>query len=317
MANAAALLIAPRTLLPNMGPVARAAENVRELSVAIDYRVQLEHLIDELSVLADRRSRADVARYLDEWFRHRDVRGVIDATPGGSERVLKQALREYSLFVPTPASNASDPISLLRIILLQQLDLAWWAATSDFADNRSIASSPEVVDLRSLRAAGGVRFGFGIASDRLVKRARDYVVQRALPAREPRGPGLPFHHARPEIVAVLNELAGKVALLAPPRTPPIWVNSIVRSVRHQSRLRDLGFTALLPSAHCRGWAADVEMSWFDRFAASGALREVLLDYQASGVLNVIDEGRAWHLCLAPHAVSRYSAGISVYRTPGL
>ena len=219
MANASALLIAPRGLLPNIGPVARAAENVRELSVAIDYRVQLEHLIDELSVLSDRRSRADVARYLDEWFRHPDVRRVIDATPGGSERVLKQALREYSLFVPSPASNASDPVSLVRIILLQQLDLAWWAATPDFADARSIAFSPEVVDLKSLRASGGVRFGFGIASDGLIKRARDYAVQRALPASEPRGPGLPFQHARPEIVAVLNELADKVALAGAAHDP--------------------------------------------------------------------------------------------------
>ncbi len=299
-----------------MGPVARAAENVRELSVAIDYRAQLEHLIDELSVLSARRTRADVARHLDEWFRHPDVRRIIDATPGGSDRVLKQALREYSLFVPSPASNASDPISLVRIILLQQIDLAWWAASADFPDARSIAYSPQVVDLKSLRASGGVRFGFGIASDRLIKRARDYAVQRALPDREPRGPGLPFHHARPEIVAVLNELADRVASQAPPQTPRIWVNSIVRSVHHQSRLRDLGFTALLPSAHCRGWAADVEMTWFERFGASGALREVLLDYQDAGVLNVIDEGRAWHLCLAPHAVARYTAGVSVFRTPG-
>ena len=89
----------------------------------------------------------------------------------------------------------------------------------------------------------------------------------------------------------------------------------MRSVHHQGRLRDLGFTALLPSAHCRGWAADVEMTWFERFGANGALRDVLLDYQASGVLNVIDEGRAWHLCLAPHAVARYAAGIFVFRTP--
>jgi hypothetical protein len=113
------------------------------------------------------------------------------------------------------------------------------------------------------------------------------------------------------MVAVLNEVADRVALLAPPAAPPIWVNSIVRSVAHQRRLQQLGFTALLPSAHCCGWAADIELAWFDRFQAAAALRDVLFDYQASGVLNVIDEGRAWHLCLAPHARDRYRGGHTV------
>ena len=41
------------------------------------------------------------------------------------------------------------------------------------------------------------------------------------------------------------------------------------------------------------------------------MRSVLLEYSDSGVLNVIDEGRAWHVCLAPHAVARYSmSGLS-------
>jgi hypothetical protein len=116
------------------------------------------------------------------------------------------------------------------------------------------------------------------------------------------------------MVAVLNEVADRVALLAPPTAPAIWVNSIVRSVAHQRRLQQLGFTALLPSAHCRGWAADIELAWFDRFQAAAALRDVLFDYQASGELNVIDEGRAWHLCLAPHARDRYRRNHAVVLT---
>ena len=78
---------------------------------------------------------------------------------------------------------------------------------------------------------------------------------------------------------------------------------MVRSVVHQRGYAPSGFTALLPSAHCQGWAADVELAWFERFGAREALREVLLEYADSGVLNVIDEGRAWHVCLAPHAVA--------------
>ena len=100
--------------------------------------------------------------------------------------------------------------------------------------------------------------------------------------------------------------ASPLVELAPAGTPVIRVNSIVRTVEHQNHLKTLGFSALSPSAHCRGWAADIEVTWFERFGAAGALREVLLDYLDRGVLNVIDEGRAWHICLSPDHAARYA-----------
>ena len=59
---------------------------------------------------------------------------------------------------------------------------------------------------------------------------------------------------------------------SPPGTPPLWVTSLTRSVGHQRHLRSLGYAALLPSAHCVGYAADVEMSWFRRFGADQAAK---------------------------------------------
>ena len=105
--------------------------------------------------------------------------------------------------------------------------------------------------------------------------------------------------ARPQAVALLNQIATQFASVAPPGTPPLWVTSLARSVEHQRRLRALGYAALLPSSHCVGYAADVEMAWFRRFGAQEALQEVLLEHQRSGDVNVIDEGQAWHVCLRP------------------
>ena len=110
------------------------------------------------------------------------------------------------------------------------------------------------------------------------------------------------------MLGLLNEIAAAVAAIAPSGTPPIRVNSIVRTVEHQNHLKALGFSALSPSAHCRGWAADIEVTWFERFDAADSLREVLLDYLDRGVLNVIDEGRAWHVCLSPEFAHRYASG---------
>lgn len=247
-----------------------------------------------------------IARQLARWLDDAEVSWVADRVPGGGDRIIEQALEEYLNFTPSEAPAAGDPVSVMRIVLLQQIDVAWWAGTPGFVDDEAINSSLDLLDMRPMRETGQVRFAFGIGSDQLLRRARDFAVQRLRPNREPRGPGLACQLARPELIALLNEMSDQLALAAPPGTPPLWVNSMVRSVVHQRRLRTLGFTALLPSAHCQGWAADLELAWFERFGARAALRELLLDYAEAGVLNVIDEGRAWHICLAPHAVARYS-----------
>ena len=116
-----------------------------------------------------------------------------------------------------------------------------------------------------------------------------------------------FTEIRPAMLALLNEIADRTAAACPPRTPPLWVTSVTRTVEHQQHLRSLGFSALTPSAHCRGWAADIEVSWFSDFDAAEQLKGVLNDYFDAGSLNVIDEGRAWHVCLNPTFADGYAA----------
>ena len=83
-------------------------------------------------------------------------------------------------------------------------------------------------------------------------------------------------------------------------------HSTVRSVSHQRHLQTLGYSALLPSSHCSGWAADIEMAWLQHQGTADALRSVLLDYRDRDVLNVIDEGQAWHVCLNPALATHYA-----------
>ncbi len=47
------------------------------------------------------------------------------------------------------------------------------------------------------------------------------------------------------------------------------------------------------------------MAWLRRHGVAPALEDVLTTYRHEGVLNVIDEGQAWHVCLNPALVSRY------------
>jgi hypothetical protein len=82
---------------------------------------------------------------------------------------------------------------------------------------------------------------------------------------------------------------------------------MVRSVEHQYRLRSLGYSAVLPSSHCAGYACDLEIGWFRQFDPDNLLSRLLVERQEAGQLNVIDEGQAWHLCVNPFACDELQA----------
>ena len=150
-----------------------------------------------------------------------------------------------------------------------------------------------------LRQDNMLLFRYRLQTSSLLGRAARSAERRAAPDRLPRTAGLRFPCARSELIVLLNQIAREFAGVAPRGTPPLWVTSLARSVEHQRHLRGLGYAALLPSAHCVGYAADVEMTWFRRFNADKVLQAILLDRQDSGEINVIDEGQAWHVCVRP------------------
>jgi len=286
--------------------VTRSAFEVDPARLLKERRASIDALYERIEALGPAADPSEVAGLLAEGLAEPSL-AFLSSLEGGQQRLIDQSVVEYGRFVPSVASNAATAAGLVRILLLQNVDLVWWDHDDDLLADADAVNAPDYLDLVAERRHGSVRFSFGVASDGIVRRGRDFLVQRLFPGHEPRGPGLSFTCIRPAMLGVLNEVADQVGQLAPRGTPPIRVNSIVRSVEHQRRLRALGFSALLPSAHCRGWAADIEVTWFERFAADDVLRDVLLDYLDRGVLNVIDEGRAWHICLAPDFVDHYAA----------
>jgi hypothetical protein len=235
------------------------------------------------------------------------VRSVLERVPGGVDRAVTRIEQQMAGFRANTRSNAATPQAMLRILLLQQVEVLWWGSVPPFLDDDAVLSSPELVSLATLRRRGLLAFHYRVGTNALPRRARDYAMRRWAPGREPRSSGLSHPLARPAMVAVLNEVAGRFAQAAPHWPGGLWVNCIVRSTSGQLRLQQLGYSALLPSAHCTGWAADLEMDWLRRHGVAGALQDVLTDYRDDGVLNVIDEGQAWHVSLNPAAVDGYAA----------
>jgi hypothetical protein len=245
------------------------------------------------------RRRADVEGVLAANLFDPDLESVLSRVPGGADGVAQGLLHEVRRYRPSSRSSARDVAGLVRIYLLSQIDTAWWAGVPMFSSDEDVLVSCALVDLDRLRRRGRLEFRYRRQPAGLAGRARDWAMRRVAPGRRPHTSGLRFAQARPECVVMLNQLAREFSAAAPAGTPPLWVTSVVRSAQHQHHLRSLGYAAVLPSAHCCGYAMDVEMRWFRRFDADRALAALLLERQDAGLINVIDEGQAWHICLSP------------------
>ena len=228
---------------------------------------------------------------------------LLEETPDGWDATVARLLFEVRNYEPSPRNSTSTLASLVRISMLAQIDAVWWGRLPGYQRDSDLSGATDLVDLDELDADGQLAFKFRHQAVTLLGRAARSAERHALPGRAPRTAGMLLARARPQAVAWLNDLAEEFAEIAPDGTPPLWVTSVARSVDHQRHLKSLGYIALLPSAHCVGYAADIEMRWYRKFRAHRLLRGLLLDRQRGHEINVIDEGQAWHVCLRPDLVA--------------
>ncbi|MEH0936438.1 hypothetical protein [Micromonospora psammae] len=291
--------------VPARQPTARATARVPRVEPDLDaYRDAVTELLVEVGALADAASTPARQVLLDQRLREPAITAVLDATPQGFIGARETLLLEMARYQPNPRSSARDLTALVRIYLLSRIDVMWWRDAPTFLTDEQVHTHPDLVDLEWLRRRRLLGFRYRQQPATVFGRAAHAVRRRLLPEATPRTAGVKFTRARREIVALLNDIAGEFDRATPVGAPPLWVTSLVRSAEHQHRLRRLGYAAMVPSGHCLGWAADVEMAWLQRFGVRDTLAEILLARQAAGELNVIDEGQAWHLCPAPAARAR-------------
>ena len=273
-------------------------------SLLSGYRAAVEDLVEE----AGRRLRPTAVEGLvAERLGLPEITAVLSYLDEGADAAAARLTRELRTYRPNARSSASDLPTFVRILLLSQIDSVWWSGTAPFASDADVLGSAELVDLGPLRSAKALEFQYRAQPAGLPGRARDWARHKVLPTLRPRVAGLRFTRSRPVVVAVVNQIAREFAAALPARTPRPWVTSMVRSVEHQYRLRSLGYSAVLPSSHCAGYACDLEIGWFRQFDPDNLLPRLLVERQEAGQLNVIDEGQAWHLCVNPFACDELQA----------
>ncbi|WNM38318.1 hypothetical protein RMN56_24750 [Micromonospora halotolerans] len=269
------------------------------------YRAAVAELLVEVGALADAPSTTARQVLLDQRLREPAIAAVLDATPQGFVGARETLLLEMARYQPNTRSSAHDLTALVRIYLLSRIDVMWWRDSGTFLTDGQVDTSTDLVDLEWLRRRGLLAFRYHEQPGTVLGRGLRAVQRRLRPDATPRTAGLRFRRARREMIALLNDVGREFTATARPGTPALWVTSLARSAEHQYRLRRLGYAAMVPSGHCLGWAADVELEWYGRFGARDLLAELLLARQEAGEINVVDEGQAWHLCLAPAARRRF------------
>lgn len=269
---------------------------------------QFRRAVDEIAGALDGGAAAGVARALPEMIADQPAVGaVLSAHPEGYAGAVRGLCNEAAAFTPNSRSSARDLASLVRILLLHQVDVMWWGDQPEYADSAAVLGADDLVDLDGLRDRGCLRFRY--RHQATTTRARVVRgVQRRLPFPSgPPGAGLRYPRARPEIIALLNLIAGEYAMArggegAEGVRGGIWMNSAARSVAHQEHLRRLGYSAMRPSSHCSGYAVDIAVEWLRPTGGDEVLKRILIDRRQRGDINVIDEGPAWHVCPAPSAM---------------
>ena len=276
-------------------------------SLLFSYRAAVEELVMEASRYPRSSELTVIEELVAGCLGQPEITAVLSYLDGGADAAADRLISELRHYQPNGSSSACDLPTFIRIILLSQIDSVWWGGTTPFTSDADVLRSAELVDLRPLRSAKVLEFQYRAQPTGLPGRGRDWAQHKVLPALRPRVAGLRFTRSRPVVVAVVNQIAREFAAALPPGTPRLWVTSMVRSVEHQYRLRSLGYSAVLPSSHCAGYACDLEIQWFRRFDPDNLLARLLFERQEAGQLNVIDEGQAWHLCVNPLACDELQA----------
>jgi hypothetical protein len=271
------------------------------------YRAAADDLVEEALRYPGPSDTAAVADLVAKRLAEPEFTAVLSRVDGGADAATDRVAGDLRGYQPSTRRSASDFPTFVRILLLSQIDSAWWGGTAAFRSDPEVLGSAELVDLRPLRSAGVLEFRYRAQPSGLAGRARDRALHKVLAGVRPRVAGLRFTRSRPVVIAAVNRVARAFAAGQPGGSPRPWVTSMVRSVDHQHRLRALGYSAVLPSSHCAGYACDLEKTWFRRFDPGNALARVLLEHQEAGQLNVIDEGHAWHLCVSPQSCGELQA----------
>ena len=124
------------------------------------YRAAVEDLVEEARSHPGPSDVPDVERLVAKRLGQPELTAVLsylDAGVDGAADRLSHEIRDYELGA---RRSASDLPTFIRILLLSQIDSAWWGGTTPFNSDTDVLESTELLDLDPLRSAKALEFRY-------------------------------------------------------------------------------------------------------------------------------------------------------------
>lgn len=230
----------------------------------------------------------------------------IDFQESEYHNALQNLINNYSEF---PNSEIKRFKQNLLAYLFSFTDYKWYRTYPVFTDDMFLNKNLEILALNSLKFNYLILFQYSSLKNGLFSRFQnsfrrwfDMLINK--PSGNTIGMRTPY--IKLELLSLLNEICVFVSRKYG-YTIRIQVNSIIRTIEHQKQLMNIGYAFSIYSAHCNGYAVDIERKWYvmNNRPLLKIINNCLKLYAEKGIINLIDEGIVWHICLNPDYIETY------------
>ncbi len=227
-----------------------------------------------------------------------------------SRELFAEAKHLWAAFPPR-AKTIDKHQELVEVLLGQAVDFYWYADSPRYRSDRDVEQDGTLVSFRRHHEDFEVKFIYVQYYGHLLMRIPNSLRLRYRRLANHPGKhsqGLTTTRCRKAVAGLINQISEDAAQRTRSEGPfRLLVNSVLRTVEYQNALANIGYVAPRHSGHLAGYAVDIEKQWYaenDR-QAHAAIEDTLGQLFQGGVINLIEEGTHWHICLSPDHVQHY------------
>lgn len=227
---------------------------------------------------------------------------------------FQKLINNYSEF--SKSDFKSFKRNLLTYLLLY-IDFKWYHDYPEYMDDMFLNNNLDLLSLNNLKDNYQILFQYTTIKNGSLSRYHNSLRRRFdMLNNKPSGNtiGMRTPYIKIELLGLLNEISIIISSQYG-RTIMIQVNSLIRTIEHQNQLLKIGYTYSTFSAHCKGYAIDIERKWYimnDR-PLFRIINNSLKIYAEKGIINLIDEGFVWHICLNPAYIETYQTEVEKWK----
>lgn len=202
---------------------------------------------------------------------------------------------------------------LIEVLLGQAVDFYWYAEYSRYYSDKDVTNDETLYSFRRFNEDFDVKFMYVQYHGHIFMRVPNSLRLRYRRLVNHPGKytqGLTTTRCKKAMLGLINQISEDIVSEIRSEKPfKVLINSILRTVKYQNSLAKLGYVAPRHSGHLAGYAVDMEKQWYEEHnkQAHAAMRKILHDLFDKGVINLIEEGTHWHLCLNPDHIPHYDA----------